>query len=245
MQYYCTIAIIIINNFRTLYFSYLFNRIELQIMSFVEKIDLNNIINTSKNKSYLTISERNAPKRSNNFFKKIINKPFNIDGKVFKKNSVNDIKDILEDKISNEIKNSIHYNYWINDMAQMSSIFCDIMGSNDISFSLGTSRGCSRYHIDNVPMRLLVTYYGQGTEWLPIDNADYEAYSLGKENKNILKDPKKRMYLKPWHVSIFKGGSEGILHRTPDSALKSPSLLMRLDHSTFLNDVEKYNTLRL
>ena len=53
------------------------------------------------------------------------------------------------------------------------------------------------------------------------------------------------MYLKPWHVSIFKGGSEGILHRTPDSALKSPSLLMRLDHSTFLNDVEKYNTLRL
>ena len=72
-------------------------------MSFVEKIDLNNIINTSKTKSYLTISERNAPKRSNNFFKKIINKPFNINGKVCKKNSVNDIKDILEDKISNEI----------------------------------------------------------------------------------------------------------------------------------------------
>ena len=36
-------------------------------MSFVEKIDLDNIINTSKTKSYLTISERNAPKRSNNF----------------------------------------------------------------------------------------------------------------------------------------------------------------------------------
>ena len=67
MQYYCIIAIIIINSFKTLYFSYLFNRIELQIMSFVEKIDLNNIINTSKTKSYLTISERNAPKRSNNF----------------------------------------------------------------------------------------------------------------------------------------------------------------------------------
>ena len=31
-------------------------------MSFVEKIDLNNILNTSKTKSYLTISERNAPK---------------------------------------------------------------------------------------------------------------------------------------------------------------------------------------
>ena len=69
MQYYCNIAIIIINSFKTLYFFYLFNRIELQIMSFVEKIDLDNIINTSKTKSYLTISESNATKRSNNFFK--------------------------------------------------------------------------------------------------------------------------------------------------------------------------------
>ena len=244
MQYYCIFALIIIDSFITLYFKF-FNNIEVQIMSFVEKIDLDNILNTSKTKSYLTISERNAPIEFDDFFKKIINKPFNINGKVFKKNSVNDIKDILEDKISNEIKNSIHYNYWINDMAQMSSIFCDIMGSNDISFSLGTSRGCSRYHIDNVPMRLLVTYYGQGTEWLPIDNADYGAYSKGKDNENILKNPKKRMYHKPWHISNFKGGSDGILHRTPDSALKSPSLLMRLDHSTFLNDIEKYNTLRL
>ena len=214
-------------------------------MSFVEKIDLDNILNTSKTKSYLTISERNSPIGFNDFFKKIIYKPFNINGNVFKKSSVNDIKDILEEKISVSAKNSIHYNYWINDMAKMSSIFCDIMGSIDISFSLGTSRGCSRYHIDNVPMRLLVTYYGQGTEWLPIDNADYGAYFKGKDNENILKDPKKRMYLKPWHISIFKGGSDGILHRTPDSALKSPSLLMRLDHSTFLNDIEKYNTLRL
>ena len=214
-------------------------------MSFVERIDLDNILNTSKTKSYLTISERNSPIGFNDFFKKIIYKPFNINGNVFKKSSVNDIKDILEEKISVSAKNSIHYNYWINDMAKMSSIFCDIMGSIDISFSLGTSRGCSRYHIDNVPMRLLVTYYGQGTEWLPIDNADYGAYSKGKDNENILKDPKKRMYLKPWHISIFKGGSDGILHRTPDSALKSPSLLMRLDHSTFLNDIEKYNTFRL
>ncbi len=214
-------------------------------MSIVERIDLDNIINTSNTKSYLTISERNVPRGANNFFKKIINKPFNINGKVFKKSCVNDIKDILEDKISIIVKNSFHYNLWINDMAKMSTIFCDIMGTNDISFSLGTSRGCSRYHIDNVPLRLLVTYYGQGTEWLPTDNADYEAYSKGKDNENILKDPKKRMYLKPWHISIFKGGSDGILHRTPDSALKSPSLLMRLDHSNFLNDIEKYNTLKL
>ena len=69
-------------------------------MSFVERIDLDNILNTSKTKSYLTISERNAPMEFNDFFKTIINKPFNINGNVFKKSSVNDIKDILEEKIN-------------------------------------------------------------------------------------------------------------------------------------------------
>ena len=130
-------------------------------------------------------------------------------------------------------------------MAKMCNIFCTILESNSISFFLGTSRGCSRYHIDNVPMRLLITYFGQGTEWLPSDNADYNAYYRGEGNNKILKNAEKRMYIKSWDVSIFKGGKKGILHRTPDSALKSPSLLMRLDHSSFLDDIEKYNTLRL
>jgi len=39
-------------------------------MSIVERIDLDNIINTSNTKSYLTISERNVPRGANNFFKK-------------------------------------------------------------------------------------------------------------------------------------------------------------------------------
>ena len=69
MQYYCIFALIIIDSFITLYFKF-FNNIEVQIMSFVEKIDLDNILNTSKTKSYLTISERNAPIEFDDFLKK-------------------------------------------------------------------------------------------------------------------------------------------------------------------------------
>ena len=41
-------------------------------------------------------------------------------------------------------------------------------------------------------------------------------------------------------LAIFKGkkyggGERGILHRTPDAALEKPSLLMRLDHDTFIS----------
>ena len=214
-------------------------------MSFIQKMDLDNLSNFSATKSYLAIAEREEPKESNIFFKKLTRKTFSISGQVFKQSSINDIKAILEKNISINSLDNIFYNYWLNDMAKMCNIFCNILESSSISFFLGTSRGCSRYHIDNVPMRLLITYYGQGTEWLPYYNADYNAYNKGKENNKIIKNPDNRMYIKSWNVSIFKGGEKGILHRTPDSALKSPSLLMRLDHSSFLDDIEKYNTLVL
>ena len=46
--------------------------------------------------------------------------------------------------------------------------------------------------------------------------------------------------MKTWDVAVFKGNKfrgreEGILHRTPDAALHLPSLLMRLDNSSFLS----------
>ena len=42
-----------------------------------------------------------------------------------------------------------------------------------------------------------------------------------------------------WDVAIFRGGKNGLLHRTPDIALDSPSILLRLDHETFWNNVLK------
>ena len=125
-------------------------------------------------------------------------------------------------------------------MSNVCNIFCDIMESNTISFSLGTSRGCTRYHIDNVPIRLLVTYFGQGTEWLPFNAESYKAYFKGQKNEKIIKNTTKRKFIKAWDIATFRGGTKGILHRTPDSALKSPSLQMRLDHSSYLKNIEKF-----
>ena len=86
-------------------------------------------------------------------------------------------------------------------------------------------------------MRLLVTYAGQGTEWLP-DSAAYGlAYASGMSNEAILKDPSARQFMKPWDIAVFRGGPKGLLHRTPDVALNGPSILMRLDHEGFLRAV--------
>lgn len=156
-------------------------------MSFVEKIDLVNLPRVSKNKSYLTIVERKELKGSNIFFKKLVLEPFSISGQVCKKSSLSDIQNILDEKISCSIINNIFYTNWLKDMSNVCNIFCDIMESNTISFSLGTSRGCTRYHIDNVPIRLLVTYFGQGTEWLPFNAESYKAYFKGQKNEKIIK----------------------------------------------------------
>ena len=63
--------------------------------------------------------------------------------------------------------------------------------TDSISMWLGSKRGCKRYHIDSVPQRLLVTYSGEGTEWLPDDAADKIAYLNGEPNEKILKNSKK------------------------------------------------------
>lgn len=124
-------------------------------------------------------------------------------------------------------------------MAQVSVSFCDILGSDAVGFCLSTERGCRRYHIDNVPMRLLVTYFGQGTEWLPDEAADRRAFAMGEPNAKIIKDASARQFMKSWDISVFRGGPKGLLHRTPDQALSGRSILMRLDHQDFWDRILK------
>ena len=107
---------------------------------------------------------------------------------------------------------------------------------------IGSKRGCKRFHIDNVPQRLLVTYSGEGTEWLlPDAAADKSAYLNGESNEKILKFPQKKQFVTEWDIAIFKGGSQGLLHRTPDSALKNNSILLRLDHADYWKNI--YNNI--
>ena len=87
-------------------------------------------------------------------------------------------------------------------------------------------------------MRLLVTYYGKGTEWLPRDACNYSAYYNGESNEKIIKIKNRSKFIKPWSIAVFKGqkikgGTEAILHRTPDEALNKKSLLMCLDSESF------------
>jgi hypothetical protein len=91
----------------------------------------------------------------------------------------------------------------------------------------------------------LVTYAGQGTEWIQNQDADRLAYEAGEPNEKIVRDKSKLHFIDKWNIAIFTGGSNGILHRTPDSALNGPSILMKLDHPEYLNSVYSSEVLKL
>lgn len=96
-------------------------------------------------------------------------------------------------------------------------------------FRLDTFRGCKRYHVDNLPFRTVVTYYGLGTEYLTEGGANWDAYECGAPNEEIVKDLSAIHTIAPWDVAVFRGGSNGLLHKTPAGAMKTPSMFMRVD----------------
>ena len=208
-------------------------------MSFLKIHDIEKISEFSKQEYQLIEIERKNMNNSDSFFREIMYEPFRVIGKISKKNSSEDIKRILRDIIPLSSQTNFFYKTWVSDMSEICQIFCDTLNSKSVSFCLGTERGCSRYHIDNVPMRLLVTYMGQGTEWLPNEIANRVAFEEGLPNEKIVKDSSKIKSIKTFNVAIFRGGAAGLLHRTPDSALKNPSILLRLDHESFWDNILK------
>ena len=204
-------------------------------MQTIKKFSIDNFY---RDNNYLNILDREMPYNSNNFFKTLISEPFELNINVKKENTFEDIKYHLGKQLLKRVKDHVFYYKWIKDMSEICILYFNIIKKNRLNFSLKTSRGCKRYHIDNVPLRLLVTYYGKGTEWLPRDACDYSAYYNGEGNEKIIKMKNRSKFIKPWSIAIFKGqqfkgSKEAILHRTPNEALHKKSLLMCLDSEAF------------
>jgi hypothetical protein len=93
---------------------------------------------------------------------------------------------------------------------------------------------CSRFHADANELRLLCTYYGPATLWLPEEAENRSAYYSGKENKQIIKKPKLIQQAKTGDVLILKGAlypnANAIIHRSPSIQKKGEKrLLLRID----------------
>eukprot|EP00466_Bigelowiella_natans_P002288 jgi/Bigna1/82583/fgenesh1_pg.94_\ len=193
----------------------------------------------ANSKDHLGIVHRGTPAGSKTYFRKLVE---HVDfdealGIVCKSHAKDDLRRILAAKIPKKLRGHDFYETWLSDMTEVCKTFCDVLKSKAVSFWVGSDRGCVRYHVDWVPFRMLVTYHGKGTELLPDGVADREAFLDSNNDNQVVEDPNAVKFMRPWDIALFRGGPDGVVHRTPDSALDAPTILMRLDRKEFLDAI--------
>lgn len=91
---------------------------------------------------------------------------------------------------------------------------------------------CPRFHVDQVPCRLLLTFSGPGTEWIESDDVDFGILHNLAVDEVPIKDGRVVQQVDTATWSLLKGGAwdagfEGVVHRSPSSS--EFRLLLSLD----------------
>lgn len=108
------------------------------------------------------------------------------------------------------------------ELRRLISLFAAVAGTMAVRVKLDVEREdrCRYFHTDRVGLRLLCTYLGPGTEWVPDEFADRSALGSG-DNAAIVPDPRRVQRLAPFWVGLFKGDlhpecpGRGNIHRSP------------------------------
>lgn len=108
----------------------------------------------------------------------------------------------------------------VADIADLAERFANVIASDRLRLRLETvdDNACRRFHRDCVPLRLLTTYRGPGTDWVRPDFAE-----LALAHADDYSGPTERMAT--YDVAIFKGcgfhgqiHDAGVVHRSPPIA---------------------------
>jgi hypothetical protein len=128
------------------------------------------------------------------------------------------------------------------DIAELVDMFCCLfdLGNVGLRLTILDKAMCPRFHVDNVPCRLVTTYQGSGTQWLPhnvVDRSKLGHGSDGKPDEHSGLFPKLGdiQQLTSGDVALLKGelweGNEGagLVHRSPLLSAGERRLLLTLD----------------
>jgi len=99
---------------------------------------------------------------------------------------------------------------------------------------------CPRFHVDRVPVRMIATFCGPGTEWLPNDAVDRSQLGAPRPAHGVRPDaptarPITPNTLRAGDVALMKGenweGNEGngLVHRSPSVQDGTPRLIVTVD----------------
>ncbi|MEM7304921.1 MAG: DUF1826 domain-containing protein [Pseudomonadota bacterium] len=128
------------------------------------------------------------------------------------------------------------------NISELVEMFCLLFGVKQVGLRLTTldHSMCPRFHVDRVPGRLVCTYHGVSTEWLPHNEIDRSKLGNGNnglpdEESGLFQSPHSIKQLNVGDVAILKGelwdGNEnaGLVHRSPQVPSGENRLLLTLD----------------
>jgi len=128
------------------------------------------------------------------------------------------------------------------DIALIVAMFCCLFDAKEVGLRLTMLDGamCPKFHVDQIPCRLVTTYTGSATQWL--ENSALDRSKLGRASVGIA-DEQSGLYkgdavlqeMRAGDVALLKGsgweGNEnmGLVHRSPALMENEPRLLLTLD----------------
>lgn len=126
------------------------------------------------------------------------------------------------------------YAGFIADVSWLVSAFACLLGARRIGLRVRVldKAMCPRFHVDHVPVRLITTYSGIGSQWLKEGVMDRR--QLGKPEAEPTDDSLIEQ-ITSGDVALFKGekwhGNEGsgLIHRSPQPARGERRLILTLD----------------
>lgn len=121
----------------------------------------------------------------------------------------------------------------LDDVRLCGELLCDLTGSPryGVRVEVLDRAMCPRWHVDQVGLRLLVTWRGPATEWL--DEASADRLRLGSDD--VMRDAAGLRRARPGDILLLKGerwpgnAGRGVIHRSPCIDDDAPRIVAAFD----------------
>lgn len=130
----------------------------------------------------------------------------------------------------------------IDDIQSLAEMYADLFDLTAIGLRLSVldNMMCPRFHTDKVACRLVTTYSGAGSEWLPENSVNRKMLGAGAQG---LTDNVSGIYghttdiqpIETGHIALMKGDGwqdsavKGIVHRSPQVNLGEKRVILTFD----------------
>lgn len=128
------------------------------------------------------------------------------------------------------------------DIAELVGMFCMLLDVEQagVRLSVLDNAMCPKFHVDRIPCRLITTYHGVATQWLPHESVDRNKLGHGSKGKadnesGLFKNASDIQQLNQGDVALLKGDiwddneGTGVVHRSPQVENNERRLLLTMD----------------